>query len=153
MIANPDIRMEIINAVDSSVSIRQKLSALLTIWGDSKSHTNMSHIIVLTDRGVIVAGGMLDVSVANVTILRLCTTIERSPDYEWHNRLMIQFLLESYNDMDIHVSAANKRVNFYRDHAFVKKNITNRCECLHTRNFVHLVRIRPPTAQKGTHSI
>lgn len=149
LIANPDIRMEIVNAVDSPVSIRQKLSALLTIWRDSKSHTNMSHILVLSERGIIISGGMLDVTDANVTILRLCTTMENSLDYDWHNRLMIQFLLESYNDKDIHVSAANNRAQFYRDHAFVKKNITTRCQCLHTRNVLHLVRIRP-TAQKGT---
>lgn len=134
---NPNLRVNVIDIVDSSISTENILVKLMAIYNDkidSMCHGETTHMLVMYDQTIIVAGALLRVTSKCVVIKRVCSCVT-SPELALK---IIQCLQYLYSNTELHLSAVEEKTILYKEVNFMKRNRRN-CLCKHRKGVEHIV--------------
>lgn len=131
---NPNFSVDVIDIVDSSITTENILVKLMAIYNDkvdSMCHGETTHMFVMYDQTIIVAGALLRVTSKCVVIKRVCSSPELALK-------IIQCLQYLYSNTELHLSAVEEKAIIYKEVNFTKRNRRN-CLCKQRKGVEHIV--------------
>ena len=127
----------------------QQVMDIAPIYGSNCGKT--THLVVLLECGIVVAGALIQQLSSMITITRLSSRTDAN------SKFVIGYVSERFPNVDIHMSVSSDDAEFLFSMGFTKRNRTRKC-CVYSNALLHIVlpkRIRKtPIIQtnKRTHS-
>ena len=142
---NPNWSVNVITFADESSITTEDILVKLFYSDkvDYQCRDYTTHIFVMYDRTIIIAGALLVVTEERVAVRRMCS----SGTFTDEKLIIIQCLKFMYVNRELHLSVANIKTPTYRGINFMKRSSTG-CECIKHKGVSHLVWDDRPIAVK-----